>query len=446
MVKLFIEHVLKPDQEQPGAYGNISSYYGAVKQQGRLTLHLHLIAWQLITYLEAAHSGKYITGSSLEVIEMRHKASLHLDFQNPTETLPLSTCVGCNNNESWWTLFKQTVNIILNMVNIHKYNKWGKCHGRFPRPLFAESNVEASTGHLNIKKKESWLNTFTYVLMYLLRCNTDVTSLHSGTAIKAVLIYVSDYITKPALKTHMFFDVIKSVFQRSKDQPLFGKSPQDKARKLMTQMSFVAEVKNDWKVNGDVLEEINVHIKKKDDAIICVSPVEDYIHCSLELEHLLLYEWICRYGDPINTACDMPSTFKNHVKHPKYKFLDKHPLYDTHYISVRPETLRYIPNFVGGLLPRCNIGDHEYYCTTMLTLFKPWHHGKDLKSVDSSWEVAFNKFKLLPWQAKIICNFNLRYECLDAKDDYNAQMRQNGISGESEKVGTKLGAAYMRQA
>ncbi len=45
MINLFIKHVLCPDQEQPGAYGNVSSYYGAVEQQGRLTLHLHLIAW-----------------------------------------------------------------------------------------------------------------------------------------------------------------------------------------------------------------------------------------------------------------------------------------------------------------------------------------------------------------------------------------------------------------
>ncbi|KAK0432701.1 hypothetical protein EV421DRAFT_1690789, partial [Armillaria borealis] len=32
MVNLFIKHVLRPDQEQPGAYGNVSLYYGAVEQ------------------------------------------------------------------------------------------------------------------------------------------------------------------------------------------------------------------------------------------------------------------------------------------------------------------------------------------------------------------------------------------------------------------------------
>ncbi len=36
-------------------------------------------------------------------------------------------------------------------------------------------------------------------------CNTDVTSLSSGTAIKAVVLYISNYITKSSLKTHVGF-------------------------------------------------------------------------------------------------------------------------------------------------------------------------------------------------------------------------------------------------
>ena len=52
------------------------------------------------------------------------------------------------------------------------------------------------------------MNTVTPVVSYLLRCNTDVTSLLSGTAIKAVVAYISDYITKLMLKTYIVFDTI----------------------------------------------------------------------------------------------------------------------------------------------------------------------------------------------------------------------------------------------
>jgi hypothetical protein len=66
-----------------------------------------------------------------------------------------------------------------------------------------------------MKKGEAWINTLTPIITYLLRCNTDVTSLMSGTAIKAIVAYISDYITKPGLKTYVIFDAIRSVFNRN---------------------------------------------------------------------------------------------------------------------------------------------------------------------------------------------------------------------------------------
>jgi len=63
--------------------------------------------------------------------------------------------------------------------------------------------VDLLSGALKIKKGEMWLNTFTPELTYLLCCNTDVTSLMSGTAIKAVvgyLIYKGSTLTKEYIK------------------------------------------------------------------------------------------------------------------------------------------------------------------------------------------------------------------------------------------------------
>ena len=49
------------------------------------------------------------------------------------------------------------------------------------------------------------LNTFTPALSYMLGCNTDVSSLQSGTSIKAVLMYITDYITKNPLNYTAYF-------------------------------------------------------------------------------------------------------------------------------------------------------------------------------------------------------------------------------------------------
>ena len=45
MIQAFIKHVLGVDADHTGLYGNISSYYGIVEQQGHLTLHLHMLLW-----------------------------------------------------------------------------------------------------------------------------------------------------------------------------------------------------------------------------------------------------------------------------------------------------------------------------------------------------------------------------------------------------------------
>ena len=58
-----------------------------------------------------------------------------------------------------------------------------------------QTQVDPKTGALNIKKGEAWINTLTPIITYLLQCNTDVTSFMSGTAIKAIVAYISDYCT-----------------------------------------------------------------------------------------------------------------------------------------------------------------------------------------------------------------------------------------------------------
>ena len=96
-------------------------------------------------------------------------------------------------------------------------NKWGKCKAHFPHKTFKHTEVDVNNGALNINKGESMLNTVTAEVTYLICSNTDVTSLLSGTAIKAVVAYVSDYISKPALKTYLIFEAVKSVFDRNSE-------------------------------------------------------------------------------------------------------------------------------------------------------------------------------------------------------------------------------------
>ncbi|KZV81646.1 hypothetical protein EXIGLDRAFT_579536, partial [Exidia glandulosa HHB12029] len=84
-----------------------------------------------------------------------------------------------------------------------------------------------------------------------------------------------------------------------------------------------------------------------------------------------------------------------------------------------------VPNFIGGSLPRRDTGDREYYCCTMLTFFKPWRCGEDVRGDYASWEDAFNAYNFSLRQRNVMDNFNLRYECLDARDDYSKLRKDN---------------------
>ena len=589
MIEMFIRHVLGVSADHCGLYGETSGYYGTVEQQGRLTLHLHMLLWiqgsytpdetrskilnpdsdfrkKLIEYLESTHAGDFLFKDRTEVEKDVHAAVDVIGYHDPTETLPepppsfcqhndspVNGCDQCTSLRSWWSKFTATVNDLLLKSNIHKCstnknkdgsqnkarpykgcldNIWGKCKARFPRPLFNQTEVNMETGAIDMKKNESWLNTFTYVVTYLFRCNTDITSLRSGTAIKGVLLYVSNYVTKPALKTHVIFETVRSMFLKNSEIIASSDSRKDKARKLMTKIvnslsakleigspmasmyllgnpdhytnfnfvpvywqSFVREARSSWEQKhtqmanivdvhsenaksnegcSDVLKTCDLKAKKtgtiapehetedcypekltifkRNGQVIGFSPVHDYIYRPAEFHSMCLYEWISTYQrerlparKPRKTFVESNSETDGDEEHsssiggnasfsgytkvatepPKSKllpFLSEHPLAGTH--GVRYLKKARIPNFVGNTLPHHDQGDREYYCSAMLALFKPWRSGLDLRHQSNSWDEAFLSHKFSARQLEVMKNMNIRYECLDARDDFHAQMKK----------------------
>ena len=588
MIKMFICHVLGFEKDHHGFYGETAGYYGTVEQQGRLTLHLHMLLWirgspspddlrskildpgsdfrqKLVEYLDNAHAGDFLQKNRADVEADVHEASQSPEYKNPTETLPEpppplchdipeNDCNGCASVTSWWSRFRGTVNDLLLKSNIHKCstsrnkdgsqnkarpykgcldNIWGRCKARFPRALFERTDVDMETGRIDMKKQESWLNTFTYLVTYLFRCNTDITSLRSGTAIKGVLLYVSNYVTKPSLKTHVIFETVQSMFQKHSDIIGGSDTRKDKARKLMTKIvnslsskmeigspmacmyllgnpdhytdhtfipfywqSFVREARKPWEqvmatmvcadsesdlaTNTEHPEKLAIFRHKG--RVIGFSPVHDYVHRPAEFHSMCLYDWISRcrrekrvmkkqekratassiqlpVDVDINTNvddCDSDSlasdqfedissleqdkscvvTDSDALKHTSKSkllpFLSTHPLAETH--GVRLLKRSHVPNFAGNTLPRHDQGDREYYCSTMLTLFKPWRSGLDLKTKLNSWDETFVSHGFSTWQLELMKNMNIRYECLDARDDFHAQLKK-GVSSEMPASG-----------
>ena len=576
MCEMFIKHVLGVGQKHSGIYGNTDAYYGTVEQQGRLTLHLHLLLWikgalspqeirdkimdptsdfqqKMVEYLESVHMGEFLTGSKNEVeLNIKANKSQNKEYQDPTQTMPepppplcedqCNICHDCEALESWWDRFKYTVDDLIFKSNVHTcrtssssekadkkdrpgcINKHGNCKARYPRQLFAQTEVDPKTGALNMKKGESWINTFTASFTYMFRCNTDVTSLQSGTAVKAIVAYISDYVTKPGLKTYSIFESIKNVFSKNTEMLNGSSMRYEKARKLMTQMvnnltskmeiggpmaasyilgkpdhytshkfvtfywrTYVTEVLKSWsseKTSDEIIPE-KIMIRKSNGRFIGVNNVYDYLYRPTSFEDVTLYEWMqmaVRFksskenkttgsddeldlidqfspdSPPVHPGPTVEPTeydedalesedeldllaeteiepietiIKDSETEPGkgYHFLKDHPLYDTHKVKFDEKRKNIVLNFVGGSLPRCDRGDREYYCATMLTLFKPWRTGRDLRHEDYTWDETFNKFEFNERQIQLMKHFNVRYECNDARDDYSAQLKQKNTNG-----------------
>ncbi|EPS95059.1 hypothetical protein FOMPIDRAFT_1107569, partial [Fomitopsis schrenkii] len=199
---------------------------------------------RLLAWLEQCHSGDFATGSKSDIEERirlsrssssavssdTHAEDLHVDesrttesYRDPTLNLPSSPDPLVFTNDSllgqWFRDMQAESDDIVFRSNQHSqtHSKGCKritssvCRARYPRELFDSTVVDPDTGAIRFKKSEPWINTFNHLLSYLLRCNTDVTCLLSGTTVKAVIAYVTDYISKAAYTTQSVFSSVKSV-------------------------------------------------------------------------------------------------------------------------------------------------------------------------------------------------------------------------------------------
>ena len=127
------------------------------------------------------------------------------------------------------------------------------------------------------------------------------------------------------------------------------------------------------------------------------------------MEKVCLYDWVsrcqCVKAKPkkylpvstLNDNADQASDLKCNSEHENVaksqctllKLLPQHPFAMTHASRWLAPQKAQVPNFIGAAIPWCDQGDHEYYCSTMLTLFKPWRTGLNLKTDDETWNDAF---------------------------------------------------------
>ncbi|KAJ7257430.1 hypothetical protein C8J57DRAFT_1024143, partial [Mycena rebaudengoi] len=180
----------------------------------------------LVDYLESTHVGHFQTGTMEQVKAKRIPCWL---FRPNSQILPVtppapceckrSNCPKCSALYSWQRHYVDTVDDLMLRSNVHSCRSPvpgtdfdGTCSARFPREVVLRTEVDVNDGSIKLQKLEPMVNNITPAVTYVLGCNTDVTCLLSGTSIKAVVAYISDYVTKSSLKTYHIFQSVQNVF------------------------------------------------------------------------------------------------------------------------------------------------------------------------------------------------------------------------------------------
>lgn len=290
MVTTFLTHVLCADVDEVGIFGKTTAYYGTVEQQGRLTLHLHLLIWianafspqqvrdtiltdidfraRLLCWLESCHRGDFHTGTDQQIHDRLLPSAVSyaadegefLDIEDYLLARDPVTCLprpppatdDAAAVAEWHAEMLTTADNIVYLSNRHDpehrkgcmRGKPRQCRARFPRELFPETQVD-DTGAIRFRKHERWINSFNPVVSFLLRCNSDVTCLLSGTQVRAVIAYVTDYITKSNLNTRTVFQTVREAFQKQNSNPPLPGSDKEAARRMITRIVNSLTAKSD---------------------------------------------------------------------------------------------------------------------------------------------------------------------------------------------------------
>ena len=83
------------------------------------------------------------------------------------------------------------------------------CRMRMPRKLVPISTIDPDTGHISMRRSDPWINNFNEYLITACRSNMDIKFIWTGNDAKALVYYITDYVTKMSLSFHDTFSLVQ---------------------------------------------------------------------------------------------------------------------------------------------------------------------------------------------------------------------------------------------
>ncbi|KAH9847116.1 hypothetical protein C2E23DRAFT_697591, partial [Lenzites betulinus] len=220
-MKAFVSTLLaydpKHENTEGGILGVVKAYYGCVEAQGRGTLHCHMMVWiegglspsalkDRLLSDSGAEFGRRLIGFlddtiSNEIPPPLGPTAVEINRDSPSK-IALSSrgdlrllVASCQNHKHSETCYKYV-----------KEGELPKCRFELDESIHVpQSTVDLQTGDLKLRCLDGLINNFNATLIEALRCNMDLQFIGTGDDAKAVIYYITDYITKSQLKSHIAY-------------------------------------------------------------------------------------------------------------------------------------------------------------------------------------------------------------------------------------------------
>ncbi|CAF0939412.1 unnamed protein product [Adineta steineri] len=76
------------------------------------------------------------------------------------------------------------------------------CRLRMPRKVVEDSTIDPETGQISMRRSDPWINNFNEYIISACRSNMDIKFIWTGSDAKALVYYITDYVTKQSLSFH----------------------------------------------------------------------------------------------------------------------------------------------------------------------------------------------------------------------------------------------------
>ncbi|KAJ7765892.1 hypothetical protein DFH07DRAFT_690596, partial [Mycena maculata] len=267
-MKAFITTLLGYDPEhkdlEGGVLGVVKAYSGCVEAQGRGTLHCHMLVWvegglnpneikqrALSTAESDIEFGRrllpFLDDTISNSVPGVPDASLNVpsDNHHPCSVRGMPVDEGSISPERQ----KDLANVVSQcQIHVHSKTCFKYWHGP-PQPktcrfdmhednFRAMSSFDAETGEICLRCLDGLVNNFNATMLEAIRCNMDIKFIGSGASAKAILYYITDYITKSQLKTHVAFAMLElAVRKLGEFNPLLDDKT-TRAKKLLQKCAY----------------------------------------------------------------------------------------------------------------------------------------------------------------------------------------------------------------